>query len=275
MDYEEIQSIVQDEMQVYFIENKYAQEQQDAHLFDRRRFVLSIFWLQQLIPACERILELGGPSIATHVIQRFYPDKTIAHTKFDLREKFPYPDRSFDLIINMEVIEHIFDLDPRQATTLTGVKQALSECHRVLDENGKMFLTTPNACSIWVIQRALRSEPPLQYDYHFREFTYYEIIGLIKEAGFLIEKAATERVWHLWDFTAIEQFIQENQYSMENRGDDTFVIATKSQDRSQKQSEYSSILPAHPPAAPPTELQHTRPGFWGRIKTIKERRSGD
>jgi len=63
---------------------------------------------------------------------------------------------------------------------------------------------------------------------HFREFTYFEIVNLIREAGFEINKATTEKVWHFWDFRPIEKFMRENGYSLDFRGDDTFVISCKS-----------------------------------------------
>jgi hypothetical protein len=127
----------------------------------------------------------------------------------------------------METIEHIFDLEPLHAVTLSGVRHVLAECWRTLVGGGVMFLTTPNASSTWIIQRTLLHEPPLLYDYHFREFTFAEIVTLVEAAGFQIERAATERVWHFWDFRPIEDFMRRNGYSLENRGDDTFVLARK------------------------------------------------
>jgi len=224
---ESIERLVRTEMASYLNENAIPAERQAALMFDVVRFARSILWLSELDLHSKRILELGGPSLSTRVVGRFFPDNTWVNTHFDLRTRFPYKDASFDVILNMEVIEHIFDLEPLHAVTLSGVKHVLSECHRVLAEGGSMFLTTPNATSFWIIQRAMLAESPMLYDRHFHEFTVSEVKSLLEEAGFAIDRATTEKVWHFWDFRTIENFLLENGYPAENRGDDVFVLARK------------------------------------------------
>jgi SAM-dependent methyltransferase len=227
LDLEDLERSVREEMEAYFREQGLTEEQQKALLFDQKRFARSIVWLYDLDLQHKKILDLGAPSLATRIVKRFFPNNSFTNTNFDLRTEFPYFDESFDVILNMEVIEHIFDLELLHRTTLSGVKHVLSECWRVLARGGYMFLTTPNACSIWIIQRALLQQPPMLYEYHFREFTFSEILDLLKATGFQIKRAVAEKVWHFWDFGPIEDFIRKNDYSLENRGDDTFVLAQK------------------------------------------------
>lgn len=227
VDETEITKQVQAEMEAYFTETGLDKERQTALCFDESRFACSIIWLRDVGLQRVRILELGAPSLASRVFKRFFPDNELVNTDFDLRTRFPYGDSQFDFVLNMEVIEHIFDLEPLHRTTLSGVKHVLAECHRVLKPGGRMFLTTPNASSIWIIQRALLHQPPLLYDYHFREFTFAEVIGLVEAAGFRVERASTEKVWHFWNFAPIEEFMRKEGYSLENRGDDTFILARK------------------------------------------------
>jgi len=222
-----LEKSVKEEMEAYFSEQGLSEEQRKALSFDQARFTCVISWLQNLDFRGKRILDLGAPSLATRVVKRFLTNNILINTNFDLRGSFPYSDESFHVILNMEVIEHIFDIDPRHAVTLSGVRHVLSECWRVLVHGGLMFLTTPNASSVWIIQRALLQQPPLLYEYHFREFTLTEIVDLIEVAGFQIERSATEKVWHFWDFRPIEAFMRKNGYSLENRGDDIFILARK------------------------------------------------
>ncbi len=223
----EIERQVRIEIEAYCKERKLDKERQEALWFDRVRLARMVLWLEDLKLQDQQVLDLGTPTLATHIIKKWFPNNTVDNTDFDLRTRFPYKDASYDLIINTEVIEHIFDLQSLHSTTLSGVTHVLAECFRVLKAGGRMLLTTPNASSIWIIQRALLHQPPLLYEYHFREFTFSEIVALVKQAGFQMEKAITEKVWHFWNFGPIEEFMHKEGYSLENRGDDTFLLARK------------------------------------------------
>lgn len=59
------------------------------------------------------------------------------------RESLPFPDDHFDLVISIEVIEHIYDTD-----------HFLSEVKRVLRPGGHFLLTTPNL-GWWINRLAL------------------------------------------------------------------------------------------------------------------------
>ena len=223
----DLDEFVQKAMEEYLSKNPGDQHAQNSISFDKVRFVKSLNWLSTIDLHNKRVLELGGYGIASHIIRRFFPHNEYEATEFDLRSEFPYPSDRFDLLITMEVIEHICDIDYQHATTLSGAKHSLEESLRVLRPGGKMFLTTPNASSVWVIQRAFLHEPPWLYPYHFREFTLEELRSLVEEAGFRILDLKTEQVWHFWDFDPITDFMRRNGYSLDNRGDDTFLLAEK------------------------------------------------
>lgn len=61
-------------------------------------------------------------------------EKGVKCVRHNLEGKpLPFAENSFDLIFLGEVIEHVFDTD-----------KLLAECHRVLNKEGELVLTTPN-----------------------------------------------------------------------------------------------------------------------------------
>lgn len=75
-------------------------------------------------------LELNPDSVAG--FHRLYPDIPFDHGDV---EALPYPDASFDGLISLGVIEHLFH----------GPEKALSEACRVLKPGGRLILTVPHA----------------------------------------------------------------------------------------------------------------------------------
>jgi len=65
------------------------------------------------------------------------------------------------------------------------------------------------------------------YEWHFREFTCSELKQIMEHIGFNIEILRTEYVWHMWDFSALIDFMLHNGYDCDNRGDDIFVVVSK------------------------------------------------
>jgi len=80
----------------------------------------------------------------------------------------PFEDKKFDSIVCTQVLEHAEDPD-----TL------LESCHRVLIDNGKVFITVP---FVW-------NEHEIPYD--FRRLTRYGLTQILEKHGFVIEKIET------------------------------------------------------------------------------------
>ncbi|MGX7745885.1 hypothetical protein [Rhodopseudomonas parapalustris] len=153
----------------------------------------------------------------------------------DLRsEPIAFCDYSIDNVIATEVVEHISDVQYSQATTLDGLFFFLEEVYRVLRIGGRAFISTPNAVSIWAIQRILLGQSPLVYDWHFREYTTSEMRQIVEYVGFEIVAHTTEFVWHRWDFEPIISLMRAQNYSLDMRGDDQFLVLQKGSQRHRK-----------------------------------------
>lgn len=66
----------------------------------------------------------------------FYYDKIICK-KIDITQNLPLADNSYDILLAVEVMEHIHDHD-----------LFFGEAHRILKPNGKLIFTTPNILSL-------------------------------------------------------------------------------------------------------------------------------
>jgi len=199
-----------------------------SYPYDVLRLAKTLEWLEELRPSGLKILELGAYGVASFVIEQAFPDNEYVRDPTDLRQRLPYPDEQFDLVLAMEVIEHVADLEYAHATRLSGIRHSLREVRRVLRVHGSMLLTTPNACSLLVLDRALRLEPPWQYAFHFRELTPDELQILVEQAGLHVRRFRTEYVWSQPEqMPALVGFLRDNGLDQELRGDDMFLLAQR------------------------------------------------
>lgn len=92
---------------------------------------------------------------------------------WDITGSFPFPDRTFDKALFLDVIEH---LHPRVAV--------LREIRRVLKDDGRLLVSGPNRESSW--RRTLREAGLFSYSDpdHKIEYTREEFLGELAEAGF-------------------------------------------------------------------------------------------
>jgi SAM-dependent methyltransferase len=198
--------------------------------FHAYRYSLSLQFLRDnFIKPSLTVLELGEPGPFTEMLKQVFPKWEIQHQELDLRKGLMFDNEAFDLVVSTEVLEHIADSEIGHEITSQGVKDHLRDIYRVLKSDGHLFLTTPNASSIWCIKRILMGEPPLIYERHYREFSHQELNDLVEQSGLIVIKHESKVVWNFWDFSDIENFMKENNYDLENRGDDQFILAWKSE----------------------------------------------
>jgi 2-polyprenyl-6-hydroxyphenyl methylase/3-demethylubiquinone-9 3-methyltransferase len=172
----------------------------------RYQYILSK--VQELgLPIGAKILDIGvyPPHLFTAFEQLGYKLSGISsqHEKVKLKnisilniekEKFPYKNNEFDLILMTEVIEHL---------TANPVVY-LSEIKRVLKPNGYLLITTPNAVHLKNRMKVLfgksasfpveqlsetKSNDDSIYYRHNREFTLWELEKIVQMAGFKIQKS--------------------------------------------------------------------------------------
>jgi SAM-dependent methyltransferase len=107
------------------------------------------------------------------------------------RDRFPFSSEDFDLVLCMEVLEHL----------LYSPTHMLAEAHRVLRPGGHLFISTPNAVDMrrtlaMLLNRSVGS--PYSgysiYGRHNREFTLREVRELCLACGYSIEHTRLENV---------------------------------------------------------------------------------
>lgn len=145
---------------------------------------------QQLAPRCSGldVLEAGCgegygadliSGVAHRVIGLDYDDAAVAHVRAryprvetiqgNLAE-LPLPDASVDVVVNFQVIEHLWD----QA-------QFIAECARVLRPGGHLMVSTPNRITF-----SPGRDTPIN-PFHTRELNAAELTELLVDGGFVMD----------------------------------------------------------------------------------------
>lgn len=207
---------------------------EDYNAVHSKRYEQSLLWIADLADKAERILDVGGESPFTEIIRKRWPGKLVPYYGGDLKNGFDLKE-PVDLILAMEVAEHIHDRETDEISTEwtnSGVLKMLASCHLSLKEKGILFLTSPNCASITSLHHCLSHRAAMLYRPHVREFSVYELDMLVQQSGFTILKRETVDSWRnaISDeqHKRIAQFIKASHYPTELRGENIFVIAEKS-----------------------------------------------
>lgn len=199
-----------------------------------KRYLISTQTIEKFDLLKGNVFEVGGEYFPTEVFKTFFEGYNLFHSASDLRSRQPFNDSFFDSIIAMEVFEHINDVNIGHHTNFSGLSNMLSEFHRVLKDDGHLFITTPNIISSASIKRIFKMHHPFMYGPHFREYTPLELQDILNESGFKILYMQTEYVWTSKDVSFDNEVVLKNSVSSpcsecknNLRGDDTMIIAQK------------------------------------------------
>jgi glycosyltransferase involved in cell wall biosynthesis/SAM-dependent methyltransferase len=173
-----------------------------------------------------------------------YPDFDIELRPANIeRDVMPYGDAEFDMVLGMEIFEHLA-LDPHFF---------LCQAARVLRPGGHIILTTPNVGSHRGVQKMLNRQSPYSfgifvptggvYGRHNREYTPREVEALAHGAGFETHYLGTVDVYedHVDPSTAALMIAREDELHL--RGENIVFVGRK----------------AGPPSAPPAGFYHGDP----------------
>jgi SAM-dependent methyltransferase len=144
------------------------------------------------------------------------------------RDCFPYADGSFETVLACELIEHLIH-DPMHF---------LLECRRILEEGGRLVVTTPNVASLTSVARVLHgyNNPQISSEYprnredvpHVREYTAFELRNAVEATGFEIEALFTESIAEFEMNRPMWNFLEDHGYNTSLRGEQTYCVALKS-----------------------------------------------
>ena len=138
------------------------------------------------------------------------------------KEKLPYPNETFDVVLLLEVLEHLITSHPPY--------EIFDEIKRCMKPNSHLILSTPNSLALHKRFLALLGKNPLthgfksKYSYkkHFREYTVDELKYVLNGYGFRIDKIILKN----YVFLASNSFLE--LLSIYPRFKDTItVICTK------------------------------------------------
>jgi glycosyltransferase involved in cell wall biosynthesis/SAM-dependent methyltransferase len=145
------------------------------------------------------------------------------------RDRFPFADESFDVVLCCELIEHLSE-DPMHM---------MVELNRILKWDGLVIITTPNVSSAISIQAALRGRSPYIFghynreneyyglsDRHNREYTPDDVKVVLEASGFEVIKLFTRDTWNA-PGPEVLQLLATTNVPLEMRGDNIFAVGRK------------------------------------------------
>lgn len=182
-----------------------------------------------------------------------YPDFDIELRPANIeRDVMPYGDAEFDMVLGMEIFEHLA-LDPHFF---------LSQAARVLRPGGHIILTTPNVGSHRGVQKILNRQSPYSfglfvptggvYGRHNREYTPREVEALAHGAGFETHYLGTVDVYEDYVDPSTAALLIAREDELNLRGETIFFVGRK----------------VGSPTAPPPGLYHGDPARLSGQMTI-------
>lgn len=218
------------------------------------RYKKSIEYIKPYIKNGMKILNVGGEgTIIDELFSTFAKDITVENTKCDIRYNFITKHNKYDLIISLEVIEHLKDRDSSYIPTLatqvnSGIWNFFINCNRLLDVNGLLFITTPNMNSYLSMLNLINYKNPNFFTPHPKEISKDEIYHFNKVCNFNIIKYNTFNVWNK-QAEKSKIIIQINKLLktidpelIKDRGEDMFFISKKEKNIEDKRLNFKSKL---------------------------------
>lgn len=142
----------------------------------RKRFenTLDIIKEHSILKDGQTVLSLGDPCGFKKILLNHF-DVDIETTTGDLRSIVLY-DNVFDLVLCLEVIEHIKDIDSDNIEDLaqftgSGIKHMLQQSYNSLRPGGYLLISTPNLHCYKTLYNWMIKDSLLTYDPHPRELS--------------------------------------------------------------------------------------------------------
>ena len=141
------------------------------------RYKKSIEYIKPYIKNGMKILNVGGEgTIIDELLSTFAKDIIVENTECDIRYDFITNYDTYDLIISLEVIEHLKDRDSSYIPTLatqvnSGIWNFFINCNRLLDINGLLSVTTPNMNGYVNILNLINYKNPNLFTPHPKEIS--------------------------------------------------------------------------------------------------------
>jgi SAM-dependent methyltransferase len=167
-------------------------------------------------------LETGPQGFFVNLMQKVFPYGEFYTYQGELRGRSAFSDNTFDSILCMEVFEHLADTHGHHGMALDGVFAALFDMHRILKNDGILFLYTPNATSYISIHKAISHQHPFGHPLHVREYTPSEIRGILSILFDIITIDTYNVFCNENDIEYLKGIIDDK-----DRGDDIFILCKK------------------------------------------------
>jgi SAM-dependent methyltransferase len=148
----------------------------------------------------KKLYEMGYEISACDLFPEFFEFSEIKCVKVDVTREFPFPDNSFDLVIAVEVSEHILDHE-----------MFFSELSRILKPGGRFLLSTPNILSLKSRLRFL-----------FRGF-FYSFNPLDKDNYDGLQHVASLTL-DQYNFTAIKNGFKAAEYDIDKKQSTSILL---------------------------------------------------
>lgn len=211
-------------------------ENLDKNEVHNYRYAISIQYILKYFPDVIDVLEIGEITNFTTVLKEYMPNINLIYsTGGDIRKQITITKDKVDLVICMEVIEHLSDIDSDDIGVLatyngTGVKGFFNALKPYMKETTQLFITTPNINNYKCIFNLMYGAHAFAYGPHHRELCINDITDMLKESNYETTLVTTETVWnnhqlHPYIIHDIHNLIKKYGLSTENRGDDIFIIA--------------------------------------------------
>jgi SAM-dependent methyltransferase len=132
--------------------------------------------------------EAQGIDVSTDALS-FCRERGLDNVRHGAAEELPYEDETFDLVTALDVVEHLDD-------DMAGLK----EFRRVLRADGRILLFVPAFMFLWGVQDDV--------SHHRRRYTLPELLRVVREAGFEIERATYANITFFLPILAVRKIMR-------------------------------------------------------------------